>query len=240
MNTDNKSTIAYCQRWDIHQRIQHLLLLFSVTVLVTTGLPLRFAGAPGTQTIIQAVGGAYWASIIHRIAASILILDAIYHLVYIGARYSKKHLGNSMLPGSKDISDAIQAVLYNLGFKRERPKYGRYSFDEKFEYWAMVWGTVVMIGTGLMLWDPVLTANHLPVVLLQLSRVVHGYEAILAFLSLIIWHFYHAHLKPGAFPMSKVWITGCVTIDELKDDHTLEYEELYGKVEDEKPENEGS
>ena len=220
-------------RWDIHQRIQHVMLMTAFIVLMATGLPLRYAGAPTAQTITQAVGGAYAASIIHRFAAGLLVLTALYHLIYLGTRVYRKTLSSSMLPKTKDVRDFFRSIMYNLGLARERPKFGRYSFSEKFEYWGMVWGSIVMIATGSLLWNPVITSQHLPVIMLKLSRVIHSYEALLAILAIIIWHFYHAHLRPDVFPMSAVWLTGLMTEQEMKEHHPLEYEKIIGGGRDE-------
>lgn len=205
------------------------MTFISIIVLLMTGLPLRYAGLPIAGTITQAVGGAYIASIIHRWAAVLLILAVTYHVIYLGLQVARGRRKSAMFPAIKDVKDAIQAVLYNLGLARERPKYDRYSFDEKVEYWSMVWGSAIMIVTGALLWNPVRTAQYLPVILLKLARVIHSYEALLAFLAIIIWHFYHAHWRPGVFPMSTVWLNGLISEEEMKEHHPLEYERIMSR-----------
>jgi len=225
MNEDGNAERQY-QRWDIHQRIQHMTLLISFSTLIITGLPLRYAGAPTAQTITQAVGGAYAASVIHRIAAGLLILTAGYHLIYIGLCIYRGKQCTAVTPRWKDIADFIGMVKYNLGLAREKPRFGRYTFDQKFEYWALVWGCVLMIVTGSILLSPVMTLQYLPVILLKLSRVIHSAEALLAALAITVWHFYHAHLAPDVFPMSKIWLTGLISEKEIKKLHPLEYEQI--------------
>lgn len=221
------------RRWDMHQRIQHIMLLTAFIVLVTTGFPMRYASAPSARAFTQFVGGTYVASIIHRFAAGLLILTAIYHVAYVGYHFARGQRSSPMTPAWKDVMDFFRMIFFNLGLAKERPKFGRYSFSEKFEYWGMVWGSFVMILTGLLLWNPVLTIWYFPLpILLILSRVIHSYEALLAILAVIVWHFYHAHLRPDVFPMSSVWLTGLMTEEEMKEHHALEYERMVGENED--------
>lgn len=217
---------CFLPRLDIHQRIQHIMLIVSFTTLVITGLPLRFAGSPSARFITQVVGGAYVASIVHRSAAVLLILATIYHFVYLGIKVARGQRKTDMLPQVKDVADFIGSVKYDLGLVSHRPRYGRYTFGEKFEYWALLWGTAVMIVTGLILWNPVRSSQHLPIIFLTVARVIHSYEALLAFLAIIIWHLYNAHLRPDVFPMSKTWLSGCMTEEEMRENHPIYYEEL--------------
>lgn len=216
----------YYLRFDIHQRIQHILLIVSFLTLVATGLTFRYAGAPGTRAIAQFVGGAYVLSMIHRATAILLLATGIYHVIYLILQFAKGLRSTTMLPKIKDVSDFIRAVLYNFGLVREAPRYDRYSFDEKFEYWSVVWGTIVMAATGVLLWNPVWTTQHLPYIYLLVARVIHSYEGLLAILAIIIWHSYHAHLRPDVFPMSRVWLDGLISEEEMKKHHPLEYERI--------------
>ena len=221
------------RRWDIHQRIQHICLLSAFIILVATGFPMRYAAAPSAQAFTLFVGGAYVISIIHRFAGSLLILTSFYHIGYVGYHFAKGQRWSEMIPAWKDVVDFLQMWRYNLGLTREKPKYGRYSFTEKFEYWGMVWGSAVMILTGLLLWNPVRTTWYFKIpILLALSRVIHSYEALLAVTAILIWHLYNAHLRPDVFPMSPVWLTGLMTEEDMKEHHGLEYERLVREHED--------
>ena len=213
-------------RWDRHQRLQHLLLILSVTTLVLTGLPLKYTEAGLSRFIMRTVGGPETAGIMHRTAAILLALAAVYHLLYLGAVSRRQGWATVMWPRGQDVRDLMQMLRYFVGLSPHPPRFGRYSYTEKFEYWAVVWGTLIMLATGFMLWFPVGTAGVFSVLVLHIAQVIHSYEALLAALSLIIWHFYHAHLNPDVFPMSKVWLTGRITEKEFRHHHPLEYERL--------------
>jgi hypothetical protein len=127
-----------------------------------------------------------------------------------------------MLPGVKDIKDGFQSIGYNVGLAKSRPKLGRFTFDEKVEYWAMMWGNLVMIITGFMLWNPIKTTNILPGVFIPAAKAAHGGEAVLAILAILIWHIYHVHIKY----FNKSIFTGKLTRHEMEEEHPLELEKL--------------
>ena len=168
--------------------------------------------------MIAAMGGIETVRIIHRIAATIFILEIVYHLVYLGYKAYVHRIGMSMLPGIQDVRDGIQSVLFNIGIAKSRPKAGRYSFDEKLEYWAMVWGSVIMILTGLALWNPIATTSALPGQFVPAAKAAHGAEAVLAFLGILVWHIYHVHLRS----FNKSMFTGKLTRQEMEHEHPLE------------------
>jgi cytochrome b subunit of formate dehydrogenase len=138
--------------------------------------------------------------------------------------------GNSdfrkIIPLPQDAFDALNLFLYNLGVRAEKPKFGKFNFIEKFEYWALVWGVFVMAVTGILLWFQEAALALFPIWVLDIVRIAHGFEAILAFLAIIIWHMYNVHLNPEVFPMSKVWITGKISKEDLKDHHPVEYDAI--------------
>ena len=123
-----------------------------------------------------------------------------------------------MLPGYQDALDALQAVRYNLGLASERPRMDRYTWEEKVEYWSLIWGTIVMIATGFMLWNPVATARFLPGEFIPAAQVVHGGEALLAILAVLVWHFYSVHLRH----FNRSMFTGEMSEHEMQDEHPLE------------------
>lgn len=213
-------------RWDKHQRLQHFLLMVSVTLLVLTGLPLKYPEARVSQGVMRLVGGPKTAGQVHRLAAVLLMVGAFYHLLYLGGVCRRHGFSTAMWPRFQDVRDLLQMLRYFVGLSPSPPRFDRYSYTEKFEYWAMVWGTLIMVITGLMLWFPVGTTRFFSVLMLHIAQVIHSYEALLAALSLILWHFYHAHLNPDVFPMSKVWLTGRMTEQEMRHHHPLEYERL--------------
>ncbi|WP_322506382.1 cytochrome b/b6 domain-containing protein [Anaerolinea sp.] len=210
------------QRFSVAQRIEHFVLILSFTLLALTGLPQKFFFSDISQWIISAFGGIESIRIVHRVAATVFCLQAIYHLVVMGYKLYVLRLDPSMLPSLKDGQDAIQWFLYNLGLRKERPKMPRYNFMEKMEYWAMVWGLVIMALTGFMLWNPIATSRALPGVVIPAAKAAHGAEAILAVLAIILWHFYNVHIKHWNWSMIK----GTLSREEMEEEHALELEQI--------------
>jgi cytochrome b subunit of formate dehydrogenase len=217
-------------RFDIHQRAQHWLMLTGVILLGITGWPLRGAGDPTaaaySSSFMKVFGGQHGAAIWHRVGAVLIIVSAVYHLFYLTFLATKKRLPISMLPMPKDALDMKDNILFMLGVKKERPKFDRYSYLEKFDYMGIFWGVILMVGTGFIFWFPVWFASWAPSWLITAAQIIHGEEATLAILFLFVVHFYNVHLKPSIFPMNWVWLTGRITVADLKHEHPLEYEKL--------------
>jgi cytochrome b subunit of formate dehydrogenase len=226
-------------RFDLHQRIQHWFMLSGVILLGITGWPLRGAGtfgnapiiggrdaAPYSQAFMKLFGGAESAALWHRVGAVLIMISAAYHLFYLTFLAAQKRLPLSMLPGPKDALDMKDNILFMLGVKKERPKFDRYMYLEKFDYWAVFWGIVMMVGTGFVFWFPTFFAQYAPSWVISSALIVHGEEATLAVVFLFVVHFYNVHLKPSIFPMNWAWLNGKITVDMLKHEHPLEYERL--------------
>ncbi len=229
------------------ERLQHIGLIICFSLLVLTGLPLLLDPAVWLKRFFFFETSFTWRSRIHRIAGVGLILLSAYHLIYVTCTPRGRELFLALMPRLKDVKDALQAFGHNLGVTqwldekgilkrffqnhpwwlfRYPPRYGRYNFIEKFEYLAVVWGNLVMILSGFFLWATNFSLRLFPLWVFDLFRVVHGYEAVLAFLAIIIWHLYNVHLNPDVFPMSRVWIDGKITGRELRLHHPLEYQAI--------------
>lgn len=209
-------------RFELSQRIEHVLLIVSFTTLAITGLSQKFPLNPVSIFLVDLLGGVEIVRIIHRIAAVMFGVESIYHFVVAGYKLYVKGKKATMVPGVKDVKDAIQLFLYNLGIAKQRPKMGRYNFMEKAEYWALIWGLILMGGTGLMLWNPIATSKVLPGVVIPAAKVAHGLEAILAVLAILLWHFYNVHIKHWNWSM----IRGTLTRHEMEEEHAEELEEI--------------
>jgi len=214
------------ERFSLYQRVEHLILIGSFTTLAITGLPQKYILAGWAQTMIALMGGIEMTRQIHHFAAIVLMLETVYHLASVGYRVIVRHVRLSMLPGLRDVREAIDSFLFNLGFKKEMPQSGRYNYGEKFEYWAVVWGTVVMVITGFMMWNPIATASIFPGQFIPAAKSAHGNEALLAVLSIIIWHFYNVHLKH----FNKSMFTGRLDEHEMIKEHPLELADLKARV----------
>ena len=215
-------------RFTEFQRIEHILLLGSFTILALTGLPQKYALQPWAVSMLGLVGGIESARIIHRVAAVILMLETIYHGGAVTYRVFIERVRLTMLPGWQDVLDGLQSLAYNFGLAKTRPDMGRYNFGEKLEYWAVIWGTVVMVITGFMLWNPIATTDFLPGQVIPAAKAAHGGEALLAVLSIVTWHAYHVHIK--AF--NKAMFTGRISQHEMVEEHGLELAEIEAGITD--------
>jgi formate dehydrogenase gamma subunit len=212
----------YYIRFNRWQRLEHLVLLTSFTILGLTGIPQLFATSVWGPTLIGWMGGIEFIRIVHRVAAIFLMLGTIYHGGVVTYRVFVERVRLTMMPGWKDVTDALQSLSYNLGFSKNPPRMGRYTFGEKAEYWAVIWGTVVMIITGFMLWNPIATTRFLPGEFIPVAKVAHGGEGLLAVLSIVVWHMYHVHVKS----FNRSMFTGRISRHEMEEEHPLELEEI--------------
>ncbi len=215
----------YVERFTLNERLQHLLLVISFTLLVISGLPVSYAEASWVKRIFSFPGSIEVRGIIHRVGAVMLMVLAVWHIIYLLTPRGREQLSHLRWT-KKDFADILQMLKCYLGLSDEKPKFGRFNWIEKLEYYAVVWGTTVMILTGLALWFESQALVYLPLWVWHIARLIHGYEALLAFLTIIIWHLYHVHFKPGVFPMSWVWLTGKISLRHLQEEHPLEFEKL--------------
>lgn len=221
------------QRFDIYFRLYHMLLFTSVTILVITAIPLwcsRYPFAAWPAGIIDKFGGLEAVRVVHRGAGFVLIFAFAYHLLYVLLHPAGRRDFLLMLPRKKDFGDLYQNLRYFLGKADDRPRFGRFSYFEKFDYWAAFWGCITMIGTGLIMLYPQEVAAWLPHRLtdkvMRMAREAHYHEAILAALALFTWHVFNVHLRPEKFPGSMVWWHGKITRAEQEREHPLEGEEI--------------
>jgi len=209
-------------RFRLMARIEHITLLISFTILCLTGLPQKFPFSPISQGLITLLGGIEVVRLIHRWAAIVLILGTVYHLLTSAYRLFVKHEDMRMLPDLKDATDLRDTVAYNLGFIEEAPKMRKFNFGEKFEYWAVVWGTAVMIMTGFILWNPIAATQFIPGNFIPVALEAHGWEAVLAAVSIVIWHLYNVLVKHRNVSM----FTGTLSHKIMEEEHGLELERL--------------
>ncbi len=206
------------QRFTRTERVEHLVLMLSFIVLALTGLPQKYVGNRWAEGLIAAMGGIEMVRQMHHIAAVVLMLEVIFHIVAAGYRFFVLRRPASILPQFKDVKDWLGDIRYNLGLSQQRPQMDRYTYVEKIEYWAVVWGTLIMAITGFMMWNPITTTRFLPGDFIPAAKAAHGGEAILAVLSILTWHVYHVHLKR----FNKSMFTGKVTEEEMRHEHPLE------------------
>ncbi len=218
--------------------VQHWGLLVSFTLLVLTGFMLKFPDSWWVKAIREIGGGGEKVfelrSLVHRISAVILILTAFTHLYYILFTKRGKQFIRDMFPRLKDVRDVGEALRYYLGLHSQRPMFERFSYVEKAEYWALIWGTVVMAVTGLLLWFDNFSLGLLTKLGLDAATLIHYYEAILASLAIVVWHIYFVIFNPDVYPMNVSWLFGTLTEEEMLDEHPLELERLQQGEEEER------
>jgi formate dehydrogenase subunit gamma len=224
------------RRFTTRQRLEHFVMMIAVIVLTVTGLPQKYPDAGWAETIVLGLGGIDMTRAIHRLFGAALAIVAVEHLVFILGTLLLGRARATMVISRKDVSDAIQNLKYCLGIAPKAPQFDRYDYKQKFEYWGLIFGGLVMVCTGLVLWFPTLAARILPAAVIPTSKVLHTNEAMLATLVVVVWHMYGAHLSPEVFPADTSIFSGRISRERLKHEHFLEYQRLTA---DESPRPEG-
>ena len=218
----SEHTTRTYKRFPLARRIEHLVMLLSFTTLGLTGLPQKFSTAPLSIAFVGLLGGIENLRTIHHFAAIVMMLGTAWHILVFGYLAYVRQTRFSMLPSLQDIKDGWQALMYNLGFAKFFPQMGRYTFEEKMEYWAFVWGTIIMGTTGFMMWNPLSTVKFFPGEVIPAAKAAHGGEALLAVLAIIIWHMYGVHIKR----FNKSMWTGRMSEEEMLHEHPLELADI--------------
>ncbi len=222
----------YIWRFSPLDRVLHAMVIISFFGLVITGTPLLFSHTGWARVLIRLVGGFQAAAVIHRICAVITFayfFTYVAHLTYRVIRSSDKKGffwgPNSMVPQPKDFRDSIQNFKWFFG-KGPRPRFDRFNYMDKLDYWGEFWGVVVIGGSGLILWFPEFFALLFPGWIFNVATIIHGIEALLAAGVIFTIHFFNANLRPEKFPIDIVMFTGRATLEYLKKEHPLEHERL--------------
>ena len=227
------------------QRAQHITIASCVIVLVLTGMPLKFRDAFWAQPIYELFGGIKVAPVVHKIAGTVLLLLFVFHLAYIVYSifadliiplHKKKELKlvtvvktivtHPIMPSWKDVKDIIDLLKYLLFITNERPAGDKFTWKEKFDYWAPFWGIVIMVSTGIIMWQKELVTQFLPGAVINLALIAHSDEALLAALFLFIWHFYNVHFSTSVFPMGTVFVTGYLPEHLMVEEHYEYYQKV--------------
>jgi cytochrome b subunit of formate dehydrogenase len=226
------------QRFTRLQRILHILMIVSFLSLALTGLTLKFAYTQWAYILSHILGGFESTGFIHRFAAVIMLSVFVIHLIDVFRMKKREHktlkqliLGpDSMMFNKKDLKDFIGSLKWFLG-KGERPEYGRWTYWEKFDYFAVFWGIFVIGSTGLMLWFPEFFTRFIPGWVINVATIIHSDEALLATGFIFTVHFFNTHLRPEKFPMDIVIFSGRVGLEEFEIDRPAEYKDIVKKGE---------
>jgi cytochrome b subunit of formate dehydrogenase len=221
----------YVSRFDMKSRALHIVTMTSFLGLSATGLPLLFSEATWARGLATVLGGFRSAGIVHRFFGAALLGAVVYHLVNVLWRaFVRSERGifwgpTSMVPQPRDVRDFVTQMRWFFGAAK-RPRFEHFTYWEKFDYWAVLWGTLIMGAAGLLLWFPEAASRLVPGWMFNVALFVHGAEATLAIGFIFVIHFFNGHLRPGKFPMDVVIFTGRVSDEELQHERAEQYERL--------------
>ncbi len=214
-------------RMSAHERLQHAVLVVSFVLLVVTGFMLRYPEAWWVVGIRKLSDQAFaLRGLTHRIAGVVMVLSGVWHIWYLAFTAPGRKLFKDLLPQWRDVTDPWAVLKYNLGLAATKPAFGRFCYIEKAEYWAMAWGTILMALTGAILWFDNTSMGYITKLGFDVARIVHFYEAILATLAIIVWHFYFVIFNPEVYPMNLAWLTGRMSEKEMLEEHPLQLAEI--------------
>lgn len=235
----------YFYRFSLNQRFQHILLFTTVITLVLTGMPLKFYNAPLAKPLYAMFGGIHATPVVHKLAGVLLLLLFCYHIGYLIFNFYASEVApliasrklsiaalvravirQPMMPAWRDAREILQLLKYLLFLTPERVRGGKYTWKEKFDYWAPFWGIVIIGSSGLIRWQKELFSHIFSGELINYAVIAHGDEALLAALFLFIWHFYNVHFSAMVFPMGTVFLTGYLPEELMIHEHYDHYVEV--------------
>jgi cytochrome b subunit of formate dehydrogenase len=190
------------------ERVQHVVLALSFIVLASTGFALKYPDQWWARPLLLWETSRSTRGIVHRSASVVFMAAALAHILSLFSSSRLREHWKSLWPRMRDVKEVLENFIYNLGLSRKVPVRSPHSYIEKAEYWALVWGSVVMIVTGLILWGNTLALRWLPKIIIDVATSIHFYEAVLATLAIVVWHFYFVIFDPDVYPMDPAWLTG--------------------------------
>ena len=213
-------------RFNLGQRWEHLTLILSATTLLLTGLPQKYRDMSWSQFLLSTPERVELIRQIHHIAAIILVLELVYHLGRAIYQLSRRKLSADMFPTWQDVIDAGQMIQYLLFLRKEKPRFGKFNFEQKVTYWFIFFGFTLMIISGFIIWFPVYFTQFLPGGVVPAAKLAHSTESIVAAIFILIWHIYHVHLER----LNLSIFTGRLSDKEMQEYHAKEYERLERKT----------
>lgn len=220
----SKELVVRFSRWAV---FQHAVMIALFVLLLSTGMPQKWPHADVSRWIIDMLGGIFVTRWIHRVSGLLFTAMTIAHIVVATAQIVRRRMKPTMFLTLSDFTDAIDNIRYYLGARPSPPKFGRYDYRQKFEYWGLIFGSLIMVASGLVLYYPIVVSRILPAELIPAAKVMHSNEALLAMLIILVWHMYGAHLNPDVFPFDSSIFTGKISRERLAHEHPLEYEEMF-------------
>ncbi|MBC8403008.1 MAG: hypothetical protein H8E14_16095 [Candidatus Marinimicrobia bacterium] len=214
------------------ERALHIGMILSFMTLASTGLPLKYSHSEMANWFVHNIIGFQFAAIAHRVAASLMGVVFFVHLsILFRKAVLEKKKGifwgpDSLVPNPQDFVDFYQHILYFIGIRKTEPEFGRWTYWEKFDYFAVFWGMFAIGASGLALWFPELISRIFPGWLINAAHIVHSEEALLATAFIFTVHFFNTHLRPGTFPMDEAIFSGHMTEERFEEERTLQKEVL--------------
>jgi formate dehydrogenase gamma subunit len=210
------------------QRWEHGIFIVTFTVLALTGLVQKYRALPISHQILATPEAVMTVRTIHHIAAVLLTVQVLYHLGRAVALLARRRMSPAMFPTWQDVRDAGQMLKYLFFLTEQKPKFGKYNFEQKFTYWFLFFGIGIMVVTGFILWFPTQATAILPGGVIPAAKLAHSTEAVVAVIFVIIWHFYHVHIER----LNLSIFTGRLNEEDMRDYHAAEYERLTGESAD--------
>ena len=214
------------ERFSKRQRVEHLIILLLFFFLVLTGFPQKYHDTLWAGWVVIVLGGLDLVHWFHRMAGLMFSVFLVYYVTTVSFSIIRGRKAASLVPFPADVNDILQSLLWYVGL-RDRPQTPVFDYRQKFEFWGLFFGGLVMAVTGLMLYFPLWTTLWLPGIFIPAAKTAHSYEAMVALLVIVIWHLYHTVLRPSVFPLDKTMLTGRMSLERLKEEHPLEYARLF-------------
>ena len=212
-------------RFGLTQRLEHAVIFLSITVLLITGLPQKYRASSWSQELLSTPARVHSIQDIHHIAAIVLALEVLFHLGNAIVLLVRRKLPGYILPTVQDLRDAVQMLRYLLFFRKDKPSFGKYNFEQKATYWFLFISIGIMVSTGFILLFPVALTRWLPGSVVPAAKMAHSTEAIVTAIFVVIWHFYHVHIERLNFSI----FTGRLNEQEMRTYHADEFERLTGE-----------
>ena len=213
-------------RFTTWQRTQHVTVMTLFALLCLTGLPQKYFEAGWAVALLRVMGGIDGARWLHRACGLTFAGLMTTHFADLLLRLARGRGSLAMAPQRKDVTDAITTLRYYIGLSPQQARFDRFDYKQKFEYWGMVLGSLVVVATGLVLLFPILVTNWLPGSVIPVAVVAHSSEGLLAFLTIITWHVFNACFTPDVFPVDTTIFTGRISEERMRHEHPLEYERV--------------
>ena len=214
------------KRFTIGQRWEHVALMITSAMLLLTGLPQKYRATAWSQQILATPERVELIQDIHHIAAVLLTLQVLYHLVNAIILMSRRQLPAAIFPSGKDLVDFGKMIKYLFFLSDRKPSYGKYNFEQKFTYWFLAFAIAIMVISGFILWFPLFFTKFLPGGIIPAAKFAHSSEAIAAAIFIILWHFYHVHLER----LNLSIFTGTINEEDIQEYHPLEYQRLTAEM----------